>query len=331
MKPRWIGLIAPFVFFHGLSPCGTFETRDTSGMRWYKGNTHSHARRGESDTTAAGVAAWYQGRGYRFLVITDHSVVTLPMKDSDPTDGAFLLIPGAELICESDSGNAEISALNVRRDIPPVKDGLVGKALQKGIDKVRSEGGVPVINHPNFQWRLDAATMLGVRDCALFELYNGFPGVNNDGEGGHPGLESVWDFLLTSGKRIYGVAADDGHAYTRFAGDEPNPGRGWVTVRSGSLDAGEIVQNLESGLFYSSTGVELDDIRVTPDRIEIVIRNAGYGACTTLFIGESGRILLSTRNNPAVYGLNAVTAYVRAKVIGPDGRCAWIQPQFIRP
>jgi hypothetical protein len=312
-------------------PGRQFETRDTEGMRWFRGNTHAHAREGESDSPVELAARWYKEHGYRFLVITDHSTVTFPDALSALADSTFLPIPGEEITGYGNRIDFEINALNVRSAVPPQQGSSVSGALQKCVDAVRRLNAVPAINHPNYQWRLDRNALLSVRDCSLFEVYNGFPGTHSEGDGGHPGLEQVWDFLLTSGKRMYGVAADDAHAYQKFSPELSNPGRGWVMVRAKRLDAGEIVKNLDAGLFYSSTGVELEDVRIRPDRIEIRIGKTGNPEYATEFIGAGGKRLSATKNNPAVYDLSRDDVYVRAKITDADGRCAWVQPVFVVP
>ena len=141
----------------------------------------------------------------------------------------------------------------------------------------------------------------------------------------------MWDFMLTQGKRIYGIASDDGHSYHEFSPDVSNPGRGWVVVKAKRLDANEIMQNLDSGLFYSSTGVEIEDIRVTQRHIEIFIQPEGNIEYGTDFIGPEGEPLNRTKNNPAVFDLSSEAGYVPAKVTDTNSRCAWIQPVFIVP
>ena len=54
-----------------------------------------------------------------------------------------------------------------------------------------------------------------VERLSLFEIYNGHPQVNNVGGGGVPGLEEMWDGLLTGGRLLYGVAVDDAHHFKR--------------------------------------------------------------------------------------------------------------------
>ncbi|HEX9934903.1 MAG TPA: hypothetical protein VGB38_06865, partial [bacterium] len=264
-------------------------------MKQHKGNTHTHAGGSESDSPVPDIIQWYKNNGYQFLVITNHSTITFPPGLSAVTDSVFLLIPGEEIIGYGNQDDLEINALNIHKAVPPRHDGTVPGALQKCIDAVRRQNGIPVINHPNFKWRLDRSVLWGAENCRLFELVNGYPGAQNEGDEHHPGLEQVWDFLLTSGKRIYGIASDDAHVYRRFSPELSNPGRGWVVVWSKRLDAREIVQNLDSGLFYSSTGVEIENLRIGPNRIEIAVKKMENAEVSTDFIGFGGRLLHTTK------------------------------------
>jgi hypothetical protein len=329
MKSQLLSLFVLLTLFHSSLFSQHFETRDMAGMQWYKGNIHTHAREGESDSSVEYIVQWYKDHGYNFLAITDHSTITLPTDLSASTDSSFLLIPGEEVIGYGNKDELEINALNIHKAILPLRDSTDLGTLQECINAVRRQNGVPVINHPNYKWRLGGDILLDSRQCNLFELYNGFPGTNCQGGDGHPGLEEVWDLLLTSGKRIYGVASDDAHSYTQFSPEVSNPGRGWVVVRSKCLDVKEIMRNLDSGLFYSSTGVEIVDLLIEPTRIEINIKNAGNTEYTTDFIGSAGKLLYSTKNNPAVYSLSSEGAYVRARITDKDGHYAWIQPVFV--
>jgi hypothetical protein len=154
--------------------------------------------------------------------------------------------------------------------------------------------------------------------------------VHNEGGGDSPGMETVWDYLLTKGKRIYGIAVDDAHHFKgEFAADRANPGRGWVVARAAKLDAREIMAAMEAGRFYASSGVELDAIAVTPSDITVDIRRRGDFKFTTEFIGDDGKVLKKTGLNPATYRLNGTEKYVRATVTNSGGEKAWIQPVFV--
>ena len=79
-----------------------------------------------------------------------------------------------------------------------------------------------------------------------------------------PGLEEAWDAILTSGTLLYGIAVDDAHRFKEPGNpDVAGPGRGWVAVRAPRLDARALLDALERGDFYASTGVELTDYQAT--------------------------------------------------------------------
>ena len=132
------------------------------------------------------------------------------------------------------------------------------------------------------------------------------------------------------GKRIYGIAVDDAHYFQgEFTADRANPGRGWISVRARSLDAVEIMQQLEAGQFYASTGVDLADVVTKRDRLEVHIAPREDFRYTTTFIGSGGRVLAVSSDNPAVYRLQGRERYVRAKVTDSRGEAAWVQPVFV--
>ena len=178
--------------------------------------------------------------------------------------------------------------------------------------------------------RIGEKELAQIENDRLLEIYNGHPAVHNESGGWVPSLEEIWDILLTGGKRIYGIAVDDAHSFQgEFSADRSNPGRGWISVRARSLDAAEIMQQLEAGQFYASTGVRLADVVTEEDRFEIHIALREDFRYTTTFIGSGGRVLSVSSENPAVYTLQGRERYVRAKVTDSRGDAAWVQPVFI--
>jgi hypothetical protein len=323
--------IAYFLFFVFLAVSGpwaqVFEVPDTAGTQWFKGNTHAHTNASDGDSTPQQVADWYREHGYQFLVFSDHNTFT-QLKPVSSVPG-FLTIGGEELSRSYQGKMLHVNALNISRDLLFTTASSPLSALQANIDAVREAGGVPQINHPNTDWAIDQETLLRLTDVRLFELANRSPNSSrfNAGDASHPGLEAVWDFLLGSGKRIYGVASDDAQHLKIIGPTFKNPGRGWVVVRARNLDPAEIVGSLESGMFYASTGIVLGDVRIEPRRMSIAIE--GTGAFQTEFVGAGGKVLLSTASNPAVYELSGDEAYVRARLSDAEGRQAWVQPVFV--
>jgi hypothetical protein len=161
----------------------------------------------------------------------------------------------------------------------------------------------------------------------LFEVFNGHPQVNNLGGGGVPGLEDTWDRILSSGKLIYGIAVDDAHYFKRPEDKAaPRPGFGWVYVRVARLEPRAVVEALERGEFYSSTGVELESIESSPQAITITVKQERQSKYRIEFIGRQGKLLAESTTSPATYTVKGDEGYVRARVLESNGKVAWIQP-----
>jgi hypothetical protein len=311
------------------SPDFRFEERDGTGLQWFKGNTHTHTTESDGDSPPEEVVAWYRDHGYNFLVLSDHNVLTAPEHYAELFTDRFILIPGEEVSSSFDRRPVHINGININDLVVPQTADTMVDTIQRNVDAIREVEGAPHINHPNFGWAFGAEELAQISDDRLLEIYNGHPTVHNDGGGDSLGLEAVWDYLLTRGKRIYGIAVDDAHQFRTIGRDQANPGRGWVVVRAGDLDPLSIVSALEDGMFYASTGVELDDVVVDERRIEVHIRPRDNFKYTTRFIGAGGRELLVTGENPAVFELHDPEVYVRALVTDSGGWRAWVQPVFI--
>ena len=163
------------------------------------------------------------------------------------------------------------------------------------IDAIRAARGVPSVNHPNFGWAISADELAQLQRTRLFEVFNGHPIVNNLGGGGVPGLEEVWDRMLSSGKLLYGIAVDDAHYFKRPEDKTaPRPGQGWVYVRVPRLESRAIVEALERGDFYSSTGVELQSVDASASALTITVGRPSRKASTG-FSSSAGRARSSAR------------------------------------
>ena len=311
------------------APRGIQFVTPVSAGAWFKGNTHTHTTESDGDSSPEYVARWYKDHGYDFLVLSDHNVFTDPATLSQLVDDGFLLIPGEEVTSSFDGASVHVNGLNIPHVVEAKFAESLVATIQANVDAVREVEGVPHINHPNFQWSFGIEELRQIERDRLLEIWNGHPTVHNQGGSGTPGLEEVWDVLLTGGKRIYGIAVDDAHHFQgEFDRDRANPGRGWIAIRATALDPLLLMEALEAGDFYASTGVELDDVIVTPDRLEVRIRVDRDFRYKTTFIGSGGQVLGESVENPAVYELTGAEAYVRAKVVDSGGRVAWVQPVF---
>jgi hypothetical protein len=242
----------------------------------------------------------------------------------------FLLIPGEEVTSRYEEKAVHVNAYRVRETIPPAFGHSVLETIQKNVDAIRLGGALPSLNHPNFRWSVTPQELRQVNDLKLFEVYNGHPTVHNFGGGGSPSLEEMWDFVLSAGKEVYGIAVDDAHYFKVFGPEYSNPGRGWVSVQAPELSMEAILRSIEAGQFYASTGVELEELDRTSTCLRLKIKREGDHKYTTRYIGKDGRILASSFDTESSYDLKPGDAYVRAVVQASDGTTAWVQPVMAR-
>ncbi|HJR61780.1 MAG TPA: CehA/McbA family metallohydrolase [Vicinamibacterales bacterium] len=301
--------------------------------QWFKGNTHAHTLESDGDSTPEEVTRWYKEHGYNFLVLSDHNVHTavdaLNLRYAVP--GSFTLIRGEEVTSAFEGKSIHVNGIDTRERIGRQEGSSVLEILQRSVDAVRAQDGVPHINHPNFNWSLTAEQLRSVKNNKLFEIYNGHPMVNNFGGGGRPGTEAAWDVILSSGVLLYGIAVDDAHHFKDRGNPKlAGPGRGWIVVRAAELSPRAILGAMERGDFYASTGVELSDYQVTTSAMTVTVKEDSFAKYRIQFIGTGGTVVHEALDSPATYRFRGTEGYVRARVLESNGRIAWCQPVIVR-
>jgi hypothetical protein len=350
----WLGLAAcgpPPAVTHGGEQAGgraeaVAELTVPPKAPWQKGQLHLHSNSsGDSDTPPADVARWYAEHGYDFIVFTDHDRIT-----QVPGPDGLLVMAGIEL------------TQNLERCDPPPEPGLqcllhvnglfVGTdtsalaavQMPAGFERIEryghaiavaeALGGVAMLNHPNFHYAADAnlVAALAGRGLTLLEVANEAVDSNNEGDDAHPSTEALWDAVLSTGARVWGVATDDAHHYydaaaVRERGELAHVGdRGWVMVRA-EREPAAIRAAIERGDFYGSSGVELEDVVWDGKVLRVTVSEASEGALRFAFIGDGGKELHRARGREGVFTVpEGYAGYVRAVVTDRRGRKAWVQP-----
>lgn len=401
----------------------TTEPRsESSSLRWWKGNLHTHSFWSDGNDFPEMIVDWYKQQGYHFLALSDHNVLSQGERWMEIVDKAdltnicrkyldrfgpqwverkeqdgkelirlkplsefrhlfeepdrFLLIQGEEISDGFEKRPIHLNATNLLELIPPQGGASVLEVMQKNVNAVleqRTRTGQPMlphINHPNFGWALTAEEMAQVKGERFFEVYNGHPGVANYGDEYHTDTERIWDIVLAlrlsqpQPEVMYGVATDDAHHYHEFGVGKANAGRGWIVVRSAKLTPEQIIEAMESGDFYASSGVRLKDFGFRENTVTLQIEPKPGVQYTTRFIGtvkgyspigeevqdaegkvlpvtrrygeEIGKTLAEVEGTEPSYTLKGNELYVRAKVISSkikdnpfaegDYEVAWTQP-----
>lgn len=293
--------------------------------------------------------------------------------------GKFLLIQGEEISDRFDRLPIHMNATNLHEILPPHGGHSVHEVIQRNVDAVmakrrRTHRPIMVhLNHPNFGWGITAEDLMRVRGENFFEVYNGHPSVYNEGDDIHASTERMWDII--NARRLtefdlpllYALATDDGHNYHNIPSRASEPGRGWVMVLSAFLSPEALIESLEAGRFYASSGVTLEEVTSSSQSLKVVVRPDPGATYRIDFIGtrknfdsssepvrdkdgtelpvtrryssEIGQVFKSVNDATAFYEFTGDELYVRARITssrkhpnpGAPGEFerAWTQP--VRP
>ncbi|MCZ8130192.1 MAG: hypothetical protein O9284_02675 [Steroidobacteraceae bacterium] len=200
--------------------------------------------------------------------------------------GQFAFIKGQEITDRFFEHPVHLNGVNLEKLVIPQGGDSIAQMIQRNVDAVVEQGrrtGRPTfvhVNHPNFHYAITVEDLLPLKVTkgdGFFEVYNGHPGVRNEGDATRPSMERMWDILLAKRlgelglEPIYGIATDDSHEYTRWGVGEVNPGRGWIMVRSARLTPDSISAAIRRGDFYASTGVTLEEVQVGPRTLTLEV------------------------------------------------------------
>lgn len=289
----------------------------------------------------------------------------------------YLLIQGEEITDRFGKLPVHMCATNTTELLPPTGGDSITDVIQQNINAAtsrRERSGVKTLvhlNHPNFGYAVTAEQLMKVVGENFFELYNGHPTVHNSGDTTHAGTERMWDIMNSFRLQtlqlplMYGLGTDDGHNYFEtVAGKGAQPGRGWVVVLAKTLEPDAIVDALESGRFYSSSGVGLKSVRfrdgvlrveVQPEAgVEYQIQFMGTDrdfdqtsrpatdkaedaeTLTRVYSEQVGRVYAAAAGPVAEYRVTGKELYVRAVVTSSkrhpnpseagEFERAWVQP-----
>ena len=101
-------------------------------------------------------------------------------------------------------------------------------------------------------------------------------------------------------------------------------------MRAAELTTDSIMTALDTGEFYSSTGVELEEMSREGGTLKLTIKERRPFKYTTEFVGANGKVLAKSIELAASYTLKPGEKYVRATVTASDGSKAWVQPVFAK-
>ena len=266
--------------------------------KYYKANLHCHTRTSDGRAAPETVKEEYKKRGYSVVAYTDHEHL---FNYKHLSDGDFVAINGYELgitgpkvdtygpipsakqlhiniyskdencdvtpfYCESRDWYRFEDMRHLVKATDPMEREFSPEFVNKLVARAHELGFLVSLNHPN--WSLITA-----EDYLGYEGFD-FIEVHNTGciKSGHHTDEAAYNDLMKAGKHIFAIATDDNHNAFGFEGIKTDSFGGWVMIAAEKLGYSEIMNALEAGDFYASTGPEIHSITLDDSGEEGMIR-----------------------------------------------------------
>ena len=275
---------------------------------WLTGCMHLHTSASDGIYTPEQTLRSYRELGYDFIAITDHESVTIP---SEMPQG-LIWIPGVEYATTSQNPPEHWHVVSIGTEKQLVVAGYPVKAIMKLLSEVSP---FFFVAHPYWS-NQGGDDLLELPDFSAIEVYNHMADVWLE----RGRAEYYWDYLLSAGRRVWGLAGDDTHRPEHIGGAR-------LRVRVEAATSEEIMTSLKAGRFYFSSGPDFLDVKVdeagvsvrtTPARSISFVADKGRGA---FFEAEPDRTLTE-----AAYEYRGGEAYLRVQCTDTNGKRAWTNP-----
>lgn len=275
---------------------------------FYKANLHCHSNDSDGRLSKEVIKEEFKKRGYSIIAFTDHEHL---LNNSYLDDNDFLTITSCEVAIkeiEKDSTlvnqtmkvtHLNFYALKQDNDVTPcyssvydhfknprIEDKIKFSGEYKRvysadgindiIKKANQAGFIVSYNHP--VWSGENATdYLNYDGLFAVEVYNhscNIYGINSYSI-------NVFDDMLRAGKRVYCTMCDDCHIREPLDSPDCDAFGGWIMVNAEKLDYKVIMDALQNGDFYASTGPEIKSLVRNGKRVIIETSPAKQIAFTT--------------------------------------------------
>lgn len=204
---------------------------------WLKVQLHSHSTRSDGRLEPQKVVDFYANAGFSVVSITDHNKITQVLHPH------VLTPPGLEVAVRENGDEFHIVVIGAE-ELPPM---AVRSSVSHVFEWCRDNDLYAFLAHPYWSM-LNAGDLLNLKSCYGVEVYNhGCEVEISRGYSGHH-----WDYVLSKGLMLQGLAVDDSHTYT------VDSLGGWLEVDAESLDPEAVIKALKSGHFYASSGVKVE-------------------------------------------------------------------------
>ena len=324
---------------------------------FYKANLHCHTVYSDGNKTPEEIKTAYQQRGYSVVAYTDHELL---IPHDELTDESFLALHGFEL--EINEENKEWKHLKVchmcfiglepenitqpcwhrskyffrgnprHRELVKIDENepdferhydteCISRAMQIG----REKGFFVTYNHPTWN-RESYPQYMNYSGMHAMEMFNGGTIVFGYEEYN----PRVYDDMLTGGKKIYCIGADDTHSYAPDEDPKSDLALAFTMIKAEKLEYRTITKALEDGHFYASEGPEIFELWYDDGKVYIRCSEA-KGIMLQCQTRRAGMVLAENGKSvtEAEFTVGPDDGYFRLTVIDDAGRRACTNGYFL--
>ncbi len=266
------------------------------GAPQYKANLHSHTNLSDGQLTVEEMVTAYRKQGYSVLAITDHEA---PYDHSEFTTEDFLMLNGWEAYlrrtpdCRVDDFGPEIHLNLLAKEphnttyvaydpnfckymphelaeaLPHVGDELGPRRydpayIQRFIACAKEAGFLVTYNHP--VWSMEEPeSILNYDGFFSLEIFNTGSQLISGQEHNLP----LYERLLRHGKFPFVHGADDNHNKKPFGDLLCDSFGAWTMILAEELSYPAVIEALEQGRFYASTGPAITELRIEGSHVHL--------------------------------------------------------------
>lgn len=280
-------------------------------LPFYRGNLHTHTTESDGRKTPEACMEAYRAAGYDFLSLTDHRTVT----QTSGAPGGLVMIPGIELDYQLPGQCVHLLGLGVGEHV--ARHHGETQTPQEGIDLIRGEGGLAILNHP--AWSLNTPALIAsLKGLAGAEIWNSVSTLPYNAL--RADASSLLDVAAAQGCVLPLMANDDTHFYgAEFA-------VGWNMVQAEEKTPESILAALAAGRFYCTQGPAIHQAELCGGVLKITCSPAQAVVFYSNLPWSAERNVLGENVTEASYVLQPGETFVRAQVVDAAGRSAWLSP-----
>ncbi len=298
----------------------------------YKINLHTHSTLSDGNFSPADLKKKYMEQGYSAVAFTDHRAC---IPHEDLTDESFVALTGFEAdFSLKDEKNNLIRAvhLNALAKEPSSSYSTPSMPLDfdlinKTVADLKQRGFWITLNHPVWS-NMSSDDVAKIKGFDAMEVCNSIAVVFNN----YSDDSAFYEYFLRDGGRAVPVAADDTHKIFEDGTPFWEYYQSFTVVKASELSYRAIMDALERGCCYASTGPQINGMWLEGDLLHIecspvygVFVHSKYLTCKTQDVKKTDCI---THTVLDISEIRKSSPYFWVQLRDTEGKKAWTTPYW---